>query len=331
MAAITSTPAIDAVITWVSGDDQVLAAKRQACLSGVTAHPEASRSTRFNSIGEIEYCIASIIRFAPFVRTLFVVTDAQVPEVLERGLGRNAPWAHKVRIVDHREIFSGFERYLPTFSSCPIETMLYRIPGLSEHFVSFNDDFFLMRAVNASDFFVDGKPVLRGGWRPQQWELQAIQLLNLGHWNLVDLEKPTFRRAQAKAASLLGWKFRYFHSEHAPRPLRRSTFERLFERQPDWLRQNVSHRLRHVSQFFAPGLANHLEILEKTAVVTRELALLYAEPAEIPGARLKRALSSARQDGRILFGCLQSLDEASDETRQFVISWLDSVVGRLPP
>ncbi len=41
---------------------------------------------------------------------------------------------------------------------------MHRIPGLAEHFVYFNDDFFLIKHTKPTDFFRDGLPVLRGKW-----------------------------------------------------------------------------------------------------------------------------------------------------------------------
>ena len=40
--------------------------------------------------------------------------------------------------------------------------MLWRINTLSENFVYFNDDFFLIRPVKVKDWFKNGNPVLRG-------------------------------------------------------------------------------------------------------------------------------------------------------------------------
>ena len=70
----------------------------------------------------------------------------------------------KVKIIDHKVIFKGFEEFLPVFNSNSIETMVYKIPDLSEHFIYFNDDLFLIKETKPSDFFRDGNPVLRGKW-----------------------------------------------------------------------------------------------------------------------------------------------------------------------
>jgi hypothetical protein len=82
--------------------------------------------------------------FAPWVRTIHVVTAGQTPPWLDASHPR-------VRMVDHREILP--TEALPTFNSQAIETGLHRIPGLSEHFLYFNDDMFLGRPVAPEAFF----------------------------------------------------------------------------------------------------------------------------------------------------------------------------------
>jgi hypothetical protein len=86
----------------------------------------------------------------------------QVPAAIDR---RRAE-LDNIRIVDHREIFRGYERLLPTFNSLAIESMLWRIEGLADRFLYFNDDMMLVASVEPTDFFsIDGKVKLRGSWR----------------------------------------------------------------------------------------------------------------------------------------------------------------------
>ena len=66
---------IDALVPWVDGDDPVLRAKRQRYLDPSAArNDDVAGATRFKSIGEIRYCVASILRFAPFIRKIFIIT-----------------------------------------------------------------------------------------------------------------------------------------------------------------------------------------------------------------------------------------------------------------
>jgi hypothetical protein len=155
---------IDAVITWVDGGDPAHRRKLQDFLGAAAGgRSPAADPTRFGDCGEIEYCVASLLRYAPWLRTIHIVSDAQTPALIAKL--RGTPFESRVRVVDHREIFAGYEQFLPTFSSLSIETMLWRIPGLAERFIYLNDDFQLLRPLAREDFFRDGGVVLRGKWR----------------------------------------------------------------------------------------------------------------------------------------------------------------------
>ena len=54
-------------------------------------------------------------------------------------------------MVTHEEVFK-YKSHLPTLNSAAIETNLHRIPGLSEHFIYMNDDFFLGKPIFPEDF-----------------------------------------------------------------------------------------------------------------------------------------------------------------------------------
>jgi hypothetical protein len=90
------------------------------------------------------------------VRKIFIVTDDQVPAWLNV--------AHpKITIVDQSSIVPD-KSWLPTFNSVAIEAQLHRIPGLAEHFIHINDDFFLGQPCRKEDFFTrlpDGRIVMR--------------------------------------------------------------------------------------------------------------------------------------------------------------------------
>ena len=140
---------IDAVITWVDGDDPVHRAKRARYTDGVenVDAEDIGGETRFRSLGEIGWCVASIRRFAPFIRKIFVLSDGQDPHL------------DGVEVVDHSVVARGYEEYLPLFNCNGIETLMWRIPGLAEHFIYFNDDVFLTAPVTPEDFFVGDKTI----------------------------------------------------------------------------------------------------------------------------------------------------------------------------
>ena len=65
---------IDIVIAWVDGNDLELKKKRHKYLTGEDAS-DAVSATRFASNNEIYYNIASILKYVPFCRHIYVVAD----------------------------------------------------------------------------------------------------------------------------------------------------------------------------------------------------------------------------------------------------------------
>ncbi len=144
---------VDIVYTWVDGRDplwQEIRTKEIEKEFGIQPRgSDATAAKRFRSRDELKYSLRSIHQFAPWVRHIYIVTFNQKPSWLKEH--------PKITIVDHKEIFLD-KSHLPTFNSMAIECHLHRIPDLQEHYIYFNDDFFLGRVVTFSDFFTeDGK------------------------------------------------------------------------------------------------------------------------------------------------------------------------------
>ncbi|MHB9860538.1 stealth family protein [Streptomyces sp. YIM S03343] len=137
---------IDAVYTWVDGDDPAMAAKRRAYqeLSDNDIAARETGASRYTSHDELRYALRSLEMYAGFVRHVYLVTDAQIPAWLD-------PDAGGLTVVDHRDILPADA--LPVFNSHAIESRLHHIPGLSEHYLYFNDDVFINRPVRAEHFF----------------------------------------------------------------------------------------------------------------------------------------------------------------------------------
>ena len=192
---------VDAVITWVDGNDPVHRARREAVLGTAASTHAAAKPTRFGDCGEVEYCVASLLRFAPWVRTIWIVADRQQPAFLAKFEG--TPLADRVRVVDHATIFAGHEHLLPTYSNRSIEAMLWRIPGLAPGFLYLNDDFVLLRDVAWSDFFHADGVVLRGRWRGGRLRALAKSLQRaLGRTRRDEVARPGNHEAQALSARL---------------------------------------------------------------------------------------------------------------------------------
>jgi len=320
---------IDAVITWVDGADPA----HQQRLADFLAEqggerPSTANPTRFNDAGEIEYCVASIFRFAPWFRRIHIVTDGQKPALLQKLEG--TPYAGRVSIVDHRDIFAGFEQHLPTFNSRSIISVLWRIPGLAENFVYFNDDMLLLMPVRAEDFFREGRVVLRGKWMTQS----AYRLSRrIATWLKRILgrkqDKVSNLDSQEHSARLAGFERRFYRLYHNPYPMRVPVLRDFFVAHPDLLASNVGYKLRSNDQFKAEALATHLEIAQGGAILDNSLHVVQIKPRQQPLSRIRRKLSHADRDKSAAFVCVQSLDMASASIHEEITGWLDRRVGRL--
>lgn len=246
-APLESTHPIDAVITWVDGADPAHRRKRERYLGIATdaLHENGVNPHRWACSDELSYCLRSLENHAPWLRKIYIVTDAQMPDLSQLSL----PLRGKIEFIDHKQIFAGHLNALPTFNSLAIETFLWRIPGLAEHFIYFNDDVFLTSPLEPKDVFVDGQPVLRGKW---------VDHSGLGR-NPYQFVDPTLFHdfMQVNAAKLLEINAeKIFASAHVAFPLRRSIFADLFTRFEPAFIANISHRFRDITQFQPQSLHN---------------------------------------------------------------------------
>ena len=144
---------VDIVYTWVNGNEKKWLSKKDAVLKKYGKYHKSndvSGEKRFSNKNELKYSLRSIDRYCPWVRNIYIVTDRQKPEWINTKI-------KNLKIIDHTEIFG--ENLLPSFNSNAIEMRIKYIRGLSENFLSLNDDFFINRKTRVSDFFFeDGRP-----------------------------------------------------------------------------------------------------------------------------------------------------------------------------
>ena len=138
---------IDFVIIWVDGNDPEWQKEKNKYDASSNSD---NRIIRYRDWGLLKYWFRGIEKFAPWVNKIHFVTWGHLPEWLDTS-------NPKLNIVNHKDFIP--KEYLPTFSSHTIELNLHRIKGLSEKFVYFNDDFFLIDEVKPSDFFKNNLPL----------------------------------------------------------------------------------------------------------------------------------------------------------------------------
>jgi predicted transcriptional regulator len=301
--AIGAKDAIDVVIAWVDGRDRNHRTKRRRYLAdpGGDARPErtATDDRRFSDNDEIRFCLRSIRNHAPWIRTIWLVTDDQVPAAIDRGMAER----ENIRIVDHHEIFRGYEQLLPTFNSLAIETMLWRIEGLADRFLYFNDDMMFVAPVEPTNFFSqEGRVTLRGRWSSWNELLEKGNTFN-GHNKLL-------------GAEMLGYTSeRFFSSAHVIYPLLRPAMEELFEEfQPAFL-ANAAYRFRNRKQFWPISAHDHLLLKSGRARVVKprdaaHLSVRYCLKAS-PDALEARLQQLA--DGTTRIACINHLQAVVDK------------------
>ena len=318
---------VDAVITWVDGSDPNHSQKLRTYLDSIGG--EGPPSTRFDNNGEIEYCVVSIFRFAPWIRKIFIVTDQQVPEIVKTI--STTPYASKVKIIDHQEIFKGYESYLPTFNSRSIETVLWRVPGISERFIYFNDDVCLIRPVSCNDFFRGEKVVLRGSWRrPVKGRRLRYKLESLLLFLKVRKNQPYFNlhiAGQELAAAKAGLHSKYLWLAHNPHPWRRSATERFFSENPELFERNMSYKLRSSDQVLCHHLTSYLEIQNDNAIIDNSLSTIVFNKRDQSPSSVERKFKFADQNRSMAFTCVQGSTDPA--IRDAVFSWLDGRVGSI--
>lgn len=242
-------PEIDFVIPWVDGADPVWQAKKQKFQP--TAQADVG-TNRYRDWETLKYWFRSVEQFAPWVHKIYFITDGQVPAWLNRK-------HEKLVIVNHEDYIP--HKYLPTFSSNPIELNMHRISDLSEYFVYFNDDAFLLRPVKPSLFFRNGLPCDDAILSPIiMEEMGAVGKMcanNMGIINRHFVKKDVIRGAYQKWFSLsygkqllrtfclMPWHhIAGFYNDHLPQAFLKSTFESVWTEEGKVLEEVSAHRFR---------------------------------------------------------------------------------------
>lgn len=242
---------IDFVVPWVDGSDPAWRAEKEKYDSGAG---QDMREVRFRDWDLMRYWFRGVEKYAPWVRRVHFITWGHLP-----------PWLNaenpRLHIVRHEDYIPG--EYLPTFSSRPIELNIHRIDGLSEHFVYFNDDMFLIRPVREADFFRGGLPLdsfglgiihaqgLNGTFAHVCLNNTAVVNRRLGMkkcrgravWKW--LSPANGWRSLFKTLALVGWPyFSGFQTPHLATAYEKKTFEEVWAAEPKALAATCRRRFR---------------------------------------------------------------------------------------
>ncbi len=322
---------IDAVITWVDGNDPQHYEKRLKVLlenhqTGENVLPTGNDHTRFLDGGELKYCIQSIRKFAPWIRIIHLVTDNQRPNFLTESYQNE----NGIKLVDHEDIFSSFEWALPTFNSRTIETVIWRIPDLSNHFIYFNDDFILTSEVKPEHFFPNGKVLLRGKWNSIKnygsFQIKLNKVVSYLSKKILGITRSMHLLYQIKSAQLAGFKKKYYRSPHVPHPVIKSTLNEFFNANKKKFEENIQYKFRNMSQFSSIFLANHIEISRDNVIMERpdDFLMLNGETdfSLILNQKLKKI-----ENGMVRFICIQGFESYSTLNKKKIAKLLEKVLN----
>lgn len=335
---------IDFVVLWVDGNDQRLNKLRREYWNKYKQHspylsPDPPRKEYADS-NEIVYCLASILKNASFARRIHVITDCQRPPLEDlESLGFGKAEIAKISIVDHKDIFKNLPDLAPTFNAVSIETMLHCTPGLADHFVYMNDDFFILKPTTPADYFLAPEiPIVSGKitaysqsyLRAKLWLLDIMSRRNNVRWSFIN--------GCMSAAMIGGLRFRYIRLDHSPRPVFRPVLDRFFKSNSHILIKNAKHRFRHHRQFQPQALASCLSLRQgKLKVNPDDYKVGYIKAGDFqhltsqddcPGnaEQCKRLTLADTIIKDKSFLCIQNLDQAPEAARQNLLAQLALIV-----
>lgn len=264
---VTENEGIDFVVTWVDMADPVWKEEFAKYSGQSDIEKNGVSDARFRDYGFLRYWFRGIEKFAPWVRKIHFVTSGQRPAWFD-------PSHPKINLVSHKDFIP--EEYLPTFNSVVIERFMHRIPGLSERFVYFNDDFYIIRPVSQERFFKNGLPCdfacfqYNPSW--SQWYKTLknnIRIINR-HF---DKREVTARDSEKWFSPIYGsmaftnrllkpyGKFITLRTHHNAQPYLKSTFPKVWQAAEKELKETSSNRFRDASDY-SPELFRTWQICE---------------------------------------------------------------------
>ena len=188
---------------------------------------------------------------ANWVNNVFLVTWGHIPNWLNTE-------NEKLKIVNHKEFIP--KEYLPTFSANPIELNIHRIKGLSNQFVFFNDDQFIIGKVKDTDFFYKGLPCDSAILNPHisqrifKTHMEAIDMDIINDYfdKNQSIKKHFFKwfnlkygKDNLKTLLLMPWnKFPGFVHHHGPSSFLKEVYEEVWEKEFEALNETCLRKFR---------------------------------------------------------------------------------------
>ncbi|WP_196595210.1 Stealth CR1 domain-containing protein [Pectinatus frisingensis] len=242
---------IDFTVCWVDGNDP--AWQKQKDLYDPDSNGD-KRVSRYRDWDNLQYWFRGVEKFAPWVNKVHFITWGHLPA----WLNTDNP---KLNIVRHEDYL--LPQYMPTFNSSPLELNLHRIKGLADHFVSFNDDMFIIKPVSRDLFFQNTLPtdfcIVTAISSPVKNDIMPfIKFNSMAILNANFDKKEQVHKHFDKWVSLkYGWNalrnlifsgehhFRGFSNNHLPYSFLKSTYDDIWAKENDVLDESSCHKFRN--------------------------------------------------------------------------------------
>lgn len=240
---------IDFVLIWVD-DSDIEWQKNKANYRNDNDSFNAN-NVRYRDWDILQYWFRAVEKYTPWVRKIHFVTCGHIPQWLKLD-------NPKLNFVKHSDYIDS--RFLPTFSSHPIELNLHKIKGLAEQFVYFNDDMFINAKMKPDDFFKDGLPCDCAILNSIKMDLHGIpniivndlcvitEYFNFSlqlkkHWRKWINYK--YGKLLLRTLMLIPWRiYSGFYEPHLPTSFLKSTFQEIWNKESQLLNEVSSHKFR---------------------------------------------------------------------------------------
>lgn len=237
---------IDFVVTWLDSSDPEWQKQYEYYKTGAKGD---KGKARYREMNIFQYWFRAVERYAPWVNKVYLVTNGKFPD----WINEDNP---KLVLVKHEDYIP--KECLPTFNSCAIELHFHRIKGLSEHFVYFNDDILPNSPITPDYYFKNGLPCDYNKetclnvpiyTKTERFSIYMSMLADIGivnaHFNRWETVRQSPRRWFGPHLGLKGLVmsavlmkqrlFVGFSNYHTEQAYLKSTFEDVWEKEPEFL------------------------------------------------------------------------------------------------
>ena len=244
---------IDFVITWVDGSDQEWLNEKNKYLKQEGKATIDVRNVRYRDWGTLKYWFRGVEKYASWVNKIYFITYGHIP----KWLNTNNP---KLVIINHKDYIP--QKILPTFHSKTIEMYMNNIKGLSENFVYFNDDMFVINKTKPTDFFKKNLPCDSAVLTPiiadktdgfphvllcnmeiinKYFSLRNVISHNISKWFNI---KYSIQQIRTLLLLLTAKKFPGILETHLPISYKKQNFKKLWELEPEAMAKSSQFKFR---------------------------------------------------------------------------------------